>query len=132
MLQGRPEELQHLNDFLISIGYKPSNPMAFEDFMHKSDVDYVIWDYDSCKFMIEYSSSGGFVIKMDCIIYTKELEELYDSPQGTLVTYSMKNLQIPFNDANLTGIKNNLMRNIKIIKEYHINKKKQEIDKDFQ
>mgnify|MGYP007012493312 CR=1 FL=1 len=40
MLQGRPEELQHLNDFLISIGYKPYST-AFDDFMHKSDYNYI-------------------------------------------------------------------------------------------
>lgn len=130
MLQGRTEELQHLNDFLVSIGYK--NSTSFDDFMHKSEVDYAVWDYDSCKFSIEYTSSGKFRIRMDCIIYTKELAECYDSPQSTFVTYGKKSLEIPFEDANLTGIKNNLMRNIKIIKEYHINKKKQEIDKDFQ
>lgn len=130
MLQGRPEELQHLNDFLVSIGYK--NSTSFNDFMHKSEVDYAVWNYDSCKFSIEYTSSGKFIIKMDCVIYTKELAELYDSPKGSFVTYSKKHLEIPFDDANLTGIENNLMRNIKIIKEYHINKKKQEIDKDFQ
>lgn len=130
MLLGRPEELQYLNDFLISIGYK--NSTSFDDFMHKSGVDYAVWDYDSCKFSIEYTSSGKFRIRMDCVIYTKEFAEMYDSPQGTFVTYSKKSLEIPFEDANLNGIKNNLMRNIKIVKEYHINKKKQEIDKDFQ
>lgn len=132
MLQGRPEELQHLNDFLVSIGYKTFDPTDFHNFMYRSDVNYVIWDYDSCKFMIEYTSEGKFLIRMDCVIYTKEFEELYDSPKGSFVTYSKKNLEIPFEDANLTGIENNLMRNIKIVKEYHINKKKQEIDKDFQ
>ena len=100
--------------------------------MHKSEVDYAVWNYDSCKFSIEYTSSGKFIIKMDCVIYTKELAELYDSSKGSFVTYSKKHLEIPFDDANLIGIENNLMRNIKIIKEYHINKKKQEIDKDFQ
>ena len=115
MLQGRPEELQHLNDFLVSIGYK--NSTSFNDFMHKSEVDYAVWNYDSCKFSIEYTSSGKFIIKMDCVIYTKELAELYDSPKGSFVTYSKKHLEIPFDDANLTGIENNLMRNIKIIKE---------------
>ena len=131
MLQGRPEELQHLNDFLISIGYKPYST-AFDDFMHKSDYNYIEWVYDSCKFSIEFTRHGKFVIRMDCVINTKELAECYDSPKGTFINYSKKNLEIPFEDANLTGIENNLMRNIKIIKKFHIEKKKQEIDKDFQ
>lgn len=132
MLQGRPEELQHLNDFLVSIGYKTSYPTAFNDFMHKSDFSYIEWVYDSCKFTIEYTRQGKFIIRMDCVIKTKELAECYDSPKGTFINYSKKNLEIPFEDANLTGIENNLMRNIKIIKKFHIEKKKQEIDKDFQ
>jgi hypothetical protein len=132
MLQGRPEELQHLNDFLVGIGYKTIYENDFDNFMHKSDYNRVSWFYDSCRFSIEFTRQGKFVIRMDCVIKTKELAEVYDSPKGNFINYSKKNLEIPFEDANLTGIENNLMRNIKIIKEFQIEKKKQEIEKDFQ
>ena len=132
MLQGRPEELQHLNDYLLSIGYKTRFAIDFEYFMHKSECNHVSWFYDSCSFSIEFTSQGKFLIKMDCLIKTDNLGKAYDTPKGSMINYSKKELEIPFEDANLKGIQEILCSNVKMIKEYHIEQKKQEIEKDFQ
>lgn len=132
MLQGRPEELQHLNDYLLSIGYKTRFAIDFEYFMHKSECNHVSWFYDSCSFSIEFTSQGKFLIRMDCLIKTDNLGKAYDTPKGSMINYSKKELEIPFEDANLKGIQEILCSNVKMIKEYHIEQKKQEIEKDFQ
>ena len=132
MLQGRPEELQHLNDYLLSIGYKTRFAIDFEYFMHKSEFNHVSWFYDSCSFSIEFTSQGKFLIRMDCLIKTDNLGKAYDTPKGSMINYSKKELEIPFEDANLKGIQEILCSNVKIIKEYYIEQKKQEIEKDFQ
>lgn len=132
MLHGRPEELQHLNDYLLSIGYKTRFAIDFEYFMHKSEFNHVSWFYDSCSFSIEFTSQGKFLIRMDCLIKTDNLGKAYDTPKGSMINYSKKELEIPFEDANLKGIQEILCSNVKMIKEYHIEQKKQEIEKDFQ
>ena len=132
MLQGRPEELQHLNDFLVGIGYKTMYENDFDNFMHKSDYNRVKWFYDSCQFSISFTRQGKFVILMDCLIKTDNLGNAYDTPKGSMINYSKKELEIPFEDANLKGIQEILCSNVKMIKEYHIEQKKQEIEKDFQ
>ena len=132
MLQGRPEVLQHLNDFLMGIGYKTIFDSDFENFMHKSDCNRISWFYDSCKFSIEFTRQGKFVIRMDCLFKTANLGKAYDTPKGSMINYSKKELEIPFEDANLKGIQEILCSNVKMIKEYYIEQKKQEIEKDFQ
>ncbi len=132
MLHGRPEELQHLNDFLVGIGYKTIFDSDFENFMHKSECNRVSWFYDSCKFSIEFTRQGKFVIRMDCLIKTDNLGKAYDTPKGSMINYSKKELEIPFEDANLNGIKEILCSNVKYVKEYVVEKMKQEIEKDFQ
>lgn len=47
------------------------------------------------------------------------------------MNYTKKNLEIPFEDANLKGIQEILCSNVKNVKEYVVEKKKQEIEKDF-
>ena len=69
---------------------------------------------------------------MDCLIKTDNLGKAYDTPKGSMINYSKKELEIPFEDANLKGIQEILCSNVKMIKEYHIEQKKQEIEKDFQ
>lgn len=132
MLHGQPKELQYLNDYLLSIGYKTRFAIDFEYFMHKSECNHVSWFYDSCSFSIEFTSQGEFLIRMDCLIKTDNLGKAYDTPKGSMINYSKKELEIPFEDANLKGIQEILCSNVKIIKEYHIEQKKQEIEKDFQ
>ena len=132
MLQGRPEELQHLNDFLVGIGYKTIYENDFDNFMHKSDYNRVKWFYDSCQFSIEFTRQGKFVIRMDCLIKTDNLGTAYDTPKGSMINYSKKELEIPFEDANLNGIKEILCSNVKFVKEFVVEKMKQEIEKDFQ
>ena len=132
MLQGRPEELQHLNDFLVGIGYKTMYENDFDYFMHKSDYNRISWFYDSCKFSIEFTRQGKFVIRMDCLIKTDNLGKAYDTPKGSMINYSKKELEIPFEDANLNGIKEILCSNVKFVKEFVVEKMKQEIEKDFQ
>ena len=132
MLQGRPEELQHLNDFLVGIGYKTIYENDFDNFMHKSDYNRVKWFYDSCQFSIEFTRQGKFVIRMDCLIKTDNLGKAYDTPKGSMINYSKKELEIPFEDANLNGIKEILCSNVKFVKEFVVEKMKQEIEKDFQ
>lgn len=132
MLQGRPEELQHLNDFLVGIGYKTMYENDFDNFMHKSDYNRVKWFYDSCQFSISFTRQGKFVILMDCLIKTDNLGKAYDTPKGSIINYSKKELEIPFEDANLNGIKEILCLNVKYVKEYVVEKMKQEIEKDFQ
>ena len=132
MLQGRPEELQHLNDFLVGIGYKTMYENDFDNFMHKSDYNRVKWFYDSCQFSIEFTRQGKFVIRMDCLIKTANLGKAYDTPKGSIINYSKKELEIPFEDANLNGIKEILCSNVKFVKEFVVEKMKQEIEKDFQ
>lgn len=132
MLQGRPEELQHLNDFLVGIGYKTMYENDFDNFMHKSDYNRVKWFYDSCQFSISFTRQGKFVILMDCLIKTDNLGKAYDTPKGSIINYSKKELEIPFEDANLNGIKEILCSNVKYVKEFVVEKMKQEIEKDFQ
>ena len=132
MLQGRPEELQHLNDFLVGIGYKTMYENDFDNFMHKSDYNRVKWFYDSCQFSISFTRQGKFVILMDCLIKTDNLGKAYDTPKGSIINYSKKELEIPFEDANLNGIKEILCSNVKFVKEFVVEKMKQEIEKDFQ
>lgn len=132
MLQGRPEELQHLNDFLVGIGYKTMYENDFDNFMHKSDYNRVKWFYDSCQFSISFTRQGKFVILMDCLIKTDILGKAYDTPKGSMINYSKKELEIPFEDANLNGIKEILCSNVKFVKEFVVEKMKQEIEKDFQ
>lgn len=132
MLQGRPEELQHLNDFLVGIGYKTMYENDFDNFMHKSDYNRVKWFYDSCQFSISFTRQGKFVILMDCLIKTDNLGKAYDTPKGSMINYSKKELEIPFEDANLNGIKEILCSNVKFVKEFVVEKMKQEIEKDFQ
>ena len=132
MLQGRPEELQHLNDFLVGIGYKTMYENDFDNFMHKSDYNRVKWFYDSCQFSISFTRQGKFVILMDCLIKTDNLGKAYDTPKGSMINYSKKELEIPFEDANLNGIKEILCSNVKYVKEFMVEKMKQEIEKDFQ
>lgn len=132
MLQGRPEELQHLNDYLVGIGYKTMYDNDFDNFMHKSDYNRVKWFYDSCQFSISFTRQGKFVILMDCLIKTDNLGKAYDTPKGSIINYSKKELEIPFEDANLNGIKEILCSNVKYVKEFVVEKMKQEIEKDFQ
>ena len=131
MLQGRPEVLQYLNDYLLGIGYKPMYANGFENFMHKSDCNIVSWLYDFCSFSIEFTTQGKFLITMDCIIKTDNLGKAYDTPKDSMINYTKKTLEIPFEDANLNGIQEILCSNVKSIKEYVVEKKKQEMEKDF-
>jgi len=131
MLQGRPEVLQYLNDYLLGIGYKTMYENDFENFMHKTEYNRVGWFYYSCTFYIEFTSQGKFLITMDCLIKTDNLGKAYDTPKDSMINYTKKTLEIPFEDANLNGIKEILCSNVKSIKEYVVEKMKQELEKDF-
>lgn len=131
MLQGRPEVLQYLNDYLLGIGYKTMYENDFENFMHKTEYNRVGWYYDSCTFYIEFTSQGKFLIIMDCLIKTDNLGKAYDTPKDSMINYTKKSLEIPFEDANLNGIKEILCSNVKSIKEYVVEYKIRELEKDF-
>ena len=133
MIHGRHEELQHLNDYLLGIGYKIKYADDFENLMHRTKDYCVGWYYDSFSFYIEYTEQGKFLIIMDCLIKT-DLGKVYDTPpkDDFMLKYTYKKLEIPFEDANLKGIQEILCSNVKKIKEYNIEQHKKEIEKDFQ